>query len=137
MGGGKDKSVSDETMVRRDEHEAALNAALAAPTMTRESGAVNRNREEEAIVPLFSRGDCQSLRSRWENLQVGFVDEPWRAVEQADRLVTEAINALAKGFSTQRAGLEQQWRREQEVSTEDLRVAFRRYRSFFERVLSV
>ncbi len=89
------------------------------------------------MVPLLSDDDCRNFRSRWENLQVGFVDEPRRAVEQADRLVTDAINTLAKGFSSQREGLEQKWHREQDASTEDLRQAFRRYRSFFERLLSL
>ncbi len=95
------------------------------------------NRETEPMLPLFSNEESQGLRSRWENLQVGFVDEPKQAVEQADRLVTEAINELSKGFSSQREKLEQQWHREHDVSTEDLRLAFRRYRSFFERLLSM
>ena len=96
-----------------------------------------REREEERIVPLFSNDESQRLRSRWESLQVGFVDEPKKSVEQADRLVTEAINNLSEGFSTQRHNLEQQWHREGDVSTEDLRLALRRYRSFFERLLSL
>jgi len=96
-----------------------------------------REREEERIVPLFSNDESQRLRSRWESLQVAFVDEPKTSVEQADRLVTEAISNLAEGFSTERHNLEQQWHREGDVSTEDLRLAFRRYRSFFERLLSL
>lgn len=96
-----------------------------------------REREEERTLPLFSDDESQRLKSRWESLQVGFVDEPRKSVEQADRLVTEAINNLAEGFSTQRHNLEQQWHREGDVSTEDLRLALRRYRSFFERLLSL
>ena len=88
-------------------------------------------------MPLFSGEECQSLRSRWESLQVGFVDEPRQSVEHADQLVNEAINGLVRGFSSQRERLEQQWHRDQAVSTEDLRLAFRRYRSFFERLVSM
>jgi hypothetical protein len=110
------------------EGPAAATAARMAPSRTREA---------EPIVPLFSPDECQSLRSQWESLQAGFVDEPRQAVEQADRLVTEAIDELAKGFSSQRQGLERQWHGENEASTEDLRQAFRRYRSFFERLLAM
>jgi hypothetical protein len=86
---------------------------------------------------LLGGDESRNLRSRWESLQVGFVDEPRHSVEQADQLVTEAINSLSKGFSSQRERLEQQWHRDQDVSTEELRLAFRRYRSFFERLLSM
>jgi hypothetical protein len=131
--------MSDEVTLRRDLRE---------PTFGTDPGDVRgdvpevrsapaREREEERIVPLFSDDESQRLRSRWESLQVGFVDEPKKSVEQADRLVTEAINNLAEGFSTQRHNLEQQWHREGDVSTEDLRLALRRYRSFFERLLTL
>ena len=122
--------MNDEIMVKRDPLE--MNTNTRGPSVEREP-----NRETEPMLPLFSSEESQGLRSRWENLQVGFVDKPKQAVEQADRLVTEAINELAKGFSSQREKLEQQWHREQDVSTEDLRLAFRRYRSFFERLLSM
>lgn len=99
--------------------------------------AQSRVRDAEPIVPLFSAEKCQSLRTQWDSLQAGFVDEPRQAVEQADRLVNEAIDELTKGFSAQRAGLEQHWHSHREISTEDLRLALRRYRSFFERLLTM
>lgn len=133
--------MNDETIARRDTtYEKPSGSAGAAPTLARDTALANRtitNHDQEPMVPLLSDDDCRNFRSRWENLQVGFVDEPRRAVEQADRLVTDAINTLAKGFSSQREGLEQKWHREQDASTEDLRQAFRRYRSFFERLLSL
>ncbi|MGB7438080.1 MAG: hypothetical protein WBR26_14060 [Candidatus Acidiferrum sp.] len=89
------------------------------------------------MEPLFPRNECQGLRSRWENLQVGFVDEPKESVGQADRLVNETIDSLARGFAAERERLEKQWHQGENVSTEELRLAFRRYRSFFERLLSV
>ena len=125
--------MSDEIMVKRD----PLETNTRRPSVVGEEPSRIPNRETEPMLPLFSTEESQGLRSRWENLQVGFVDEPRQAVEQADRLVTEAINELSKGFSSQREKLEQQWHREQDVSTEDLRLAFRRYRSFFERLLSM
>ena len=76
-------------------------------------------------MPLFSGDQSQALRTRWEAVQVSFVDEPRHAVEEADRLVSEAINSLSKGFATEREQLEQQWHRGESVSTEDLRLALR------------
>ena len=91
----------------------------------------------DSIEPLFSSDECRGLRSRWESLQAAFVDEPKRSVEQADSLVNEAVTSLTRNFTNERQKLEQQWHRGEDVSTEDLRLAFRRYRSFFERLLTM
>jgi len=93
--------------------------------------------KSEAVATLFSPAEAGSLRSRWENIQIEFVDEPRDSVGHADQLVVEAIQSLATGFSAERQRLEQQWNRQESVSTEDLRQSLRRYRSFFERILSV
>ncbi|HEU5317202.1 MAG TPA: hypothetical protein VFX49_13920 [Chloroflexota bacterium] len=94
--------------------------------------------EQEAAADdaLFSETDAGSLRQRWESVQAGFVDEPRRAVEEADKLVADAIGKLTEDFARERARLEQQWTRGDDASTEDLRIAFQRYRSFFQRLLS-
>ena len=92
---------------------------------------------DEPSAPLFPSGETTQLRSRWDSIQVTFVDEPRQAVEQADGLVTAAMKRLAEIFAEERASLEGQWDRGDSVSTEDLRLALRRYRSFFGRVLSV
>ena len=65
------------------------------------------------------------------------MDEPRAAVQMADELVAEAIQKLAESFAGERNRLEQQWDRGDNVSTEDLRVALQKYRSFFRRLLSV
>jgi hypothetical protein len=88
-------------------------------------------------TPLFSTDETQTFRSRWDDIQTGFVDEPRTAVEQADGLVAEAMKRLAEMFADERAELEQQWDRGDDISTEDLRVALQRYRSFFARLLAV
>src|ERR1700692_4291404 len=92
---------------------------------------------EEPNLPLFAQNDTQDFRSRWEKIQIGFVDEPRKAVEQADELVASAIKRLAEVFATERHKLESEWDKTDNVSTEDLRIALRRYRSFFDRLLSV
>ena len=92
---------------------------------------------EEPNMPLFAANDAQDFRSRWEKIQIGFVDEPRQTVEQADELVADAIKRLAEVFAGERQKLEAEWGKTDNVSTEDLRLALRRYRSFFNRVLSV
>jgi len=88
-------------------------------------------------APLLAGEVVNELRTRWTDIQAGFVDEPRRAVEQADALVAEAIKRLAETFANERNQLEGQWDRGGDVSTEDLRQALQRYRSFFSRLLSV
>ena len=90
----------------------------------------------EANLLLFVQNDAQDFRTRWEKIQTGFVDEPHKAVEQADELVASIIRRLAEVFADERRKLESEWDKTDNVSTEDLRVALRRYRSFFDRLLS-
>jgi hypothetical protein len=90
-----------------------------------------------ANAPLFPNNELESLRMRWKEIQTAFVDEPRKAVEQADGLVASAMKRLAEVFAQERSGLEKQWDRGDNVSTEDLRVALQRYRSFFDRLLAV
>jgi hypothetical protein len=92
---------------------------------------------DEEATPLFSERESKDFFGRWDALQVGFIDEPRRAVEEADSLVAGAMKRLAEVFAEERARLESQWDRGDNVSTEDLRIAMRRYRSFFRRLLSV
>jgi len=96
-----------------------------------------RPEEGAGSTPLFPSNELEDLRTRWKEIQTGFVDEPRKAVEQADGLVASAMKRLAEVFAQERSGLEQQWDRGDNVSTEDLRVALQRYRSFFDRLLSV
>ncbi|HWJ21112.1 MAG TPA: hypothetical protein VNS52_02070 [Gemmatimonadaceae bacterium] len=88
-------------------------------------------------TPLLAQDVVNDFHGKWNDIQAGFVDEPRRAVEQADGLVADAIKRLAESFAKERAQLEGQWDRGGDVSTEDLRQALQRYRSFFSRLLSV
>ena len=92
---------------------------------------------DEGATLLFDSGDAERYRSRWTEIQTGFVDDPRHTVEQADGLVAEVMKRLAEVFADERSGLEQQWSRGEDVDTESLRVALRRYRSFFDRLLAV
>jgi hypothetical protein len=93
--------------------------------------------EEPGSNHLLAPDFCTQLRSRWESVQAGFVDEPREAVKQADGLVSETIAKLSETFAREREQLERQWSQGGEASTEDLRQALRRYRAFFQRLLAV
>ena len=97
----------------------------------------SQTEQNDRSTQLFPSNELQGLRTRWKDIQTGFVDAPRKAVEQADGLVASAMKRLAEVFAQERSGLEQQWDRGDNVSTEDLRVALQRYRSFFDRLLSV
>jgi hypothetical protein len=88
-------------------------------------------------APLLPNNELEELRNRWSGVQTAFVDEPRRAVEQADSLVASTMKRLAEVFADERSKLEKQWDRGDDVSTEDLRIALQRYRSFFERLLAI
>ncbi len=92
---------------------------------------------EREAGPLLPEDVCNQMRARWDQIQTGFVDEPRAAVQQADELVANAKKRLAETFSAEREGLERQWDRGDQINTEDLRIALRKYRSFFHRLLSV
>jgi hypothetical protein len=87
--------------------------------------------------PLLGEEHCRRFRSRWESVQASFIDEPRQAVADADRLVRETTEELHSLFDRDRRQLEGMWDRGDRVSTEDLRVTLQRYRSFFERLLSI
>ena len=86
---------------------------------------------------LFRPDEAGQFRTRWTDVQGAFVDSPRSAVERADSLVAETMKRLAEMFSEERARLEAQWDRGDNVTTEDLRVALQRYRAFFDRLLKV
>lgn len=86
---------------------------------------------------LFDDAQASELRMRWDSIQTSFVDEPRESVAQADALVADVMQQLARTFSAERKALEKQWSVGQDISTEQLRQALRRYRSFFDRLLSL
>ena len=116
--------------------EARMSTADIAETMN-EHGRHPSLPEEPNEPPLLPEAEVAELRMRWDQVQTGFVDEPRRSVENADALVAEAMRRLAEIFAAERAQLESQWDRGDDVSTEDLRVALQRYRSFFGRLLMI
>jgi hypothetical protein len=92
---------------------------------------------DEGRVALFVPTEANDLRARWDSIQVGFVDQPRNAVQDADALVSLTMKRLADAFAAEREKLEHQWDKNENISTEDLRITLQRYRSFFGRLLSI
>jgi hypothetical protein len=107
------------------------------PVLAVSTDGVVQTTSEKALAALFTQKATTEFRSSWDDVQRGFVDDPKKAVSAADELVEQVIKSLAETFSDQRASLEGAVSDTEQSSTENLRLAFRRYRSFFERLLSI
>jgi hypothetical protein len=97
----------------------------------------DRDVGDDRPMPMFAGPETAGYRTQWDAIQTGFVDEPRKAVQEADALVALVMKRLSDVFTEERSSLERQWGKGDEISTEDLRVALRRYRSFFERLLTL
>jgi hypothetical protein len=107
------------------------------PVMVVNTDGVVKTTPEETLAPLFTQHATTDFRSRWDVIQRGFVDDPQEAVRAGDDLVAQVIKSLSESFSEQRAELEDEMNQTETSSTENRRLAFRRYRSFFDRLLSI
>ncbi|WP_405825749.1 hypothetical protein OG241_49470 [Streptomyces sp. NBC_01390] len=90
---------------------------------------------QDEAPQLLTPEDEQGFRARWQEVQNEFVDDPRDAVHTADALVAEVMQTLAATFADHKQELEGQWNRGEQADTEDLRLALRHYRSFFNRLL--
>jgi hypothetical protein len=91
----------------------------------------------DELVPLFEEDAARKFRSRWLAIQSKFVDDPSDSVKQADDLVADVIKNVTMNFANRRVSLEKQWNGGDNTSTEDLRIALKQYRSFFDRLLTL
>lgn len=135
---GPEGEVAEVTLAAPEEEKAEGVAESGAGSAKGTAGTVSgtaTTAAEEQRRPLLADGELDGFRDRWDAVQVGFVDEPRGSVQQADALVAELMQRLAQTFSDERTSLELQWEQGADVSTEDLRVAMQRYRSFFDRLL--
>ncbi|HTA45732.1 MAG TPA: hypothetical protein VK789_24965 [Bryobacteraceae bacterium] len=119
------------------ESDATTTADIAKTTNANERARTDGPASLFAPVSLFTEDEARDFRKRWEQVQTEFVDEPRGSVEKADQLVASTIKRLAEVFADERSRLEHEWAKGDNVSTEDLRQALRKYRSFFDRLLAV
>jgi hypothetical protein len=90
------------------------------------------SRDTESFLPPDR---MEGFRERWDDIQAVFVDDPRNSVQKAHGLVSSLVNELNEVFTRERSGLESQWNRGEDADTENLRIALRRYRAFFNRLL--
>lgn len=114
--------------------DTATSAASQINEEKKEASRAGQASEQEAA--LFPSTQLRELQARWDQIQTGFVDKPRDAVHDAEQLVASAMQKLTDVFADERSRLERQWSNGN-VSTEDLRLAFQRYRTFFRRLLSI
>lgn len=128
--------LNDETLTTADiAHPVRADVAPANGNMRAAQESI-APQQAASTNPLFPDDELHNFRARWDQVQTSFVDEPRQAVEQADSLVANVVKRIAEQFSAERAALEEQWAKGDNVSTEDLRQSLRRYRSFFDRLLA-
>jgi hypothetical protein len=125
-----ERMSTSELLGRQEGHRGTQTIDGHGSVLSQTGGPTDSTTEE----PLVS--DAGDLNERWNTLQVRFVDEPKDAVREADGLVAEVIQKLTERFAEERDKLENQWQSGSDVSTEDLRIALRHYRSFFQRLLA-
>jgi hypothetical protein len=120
--------IADETGVSKS----ILDKAPIGESFPHEAAVITN---DGSSVALINREESDHFRTRWNEIQGKFVDEPRAAVQQADALVSEVIGQLTQMFANEHTSLEGQWKQGKEVSTEDLRQALLRYHSFFNRLV--
>jgi hypothetical protein len=139
---GPSKAPSGTRELRDAQRRPSIRAEGTPPTKTGVAPQAEPSTPPSGQAPLFDEGAGKELRDRWLVIQTEFVDEPQAAVEKADSLVAEVLQNLTDTFAREREQLEAGWSRhgdgkDSEISTEDLRQAIRRYRSFFNRLLAI
>ena len=113
-------------------------APLSNETIREEAPAKSRSSQSaEEFGPLFDSRVAEQLRTRWLEIQSGFVDDPNISLQDADELIIHMIENIITTLSEKRMTIEDQWQRDDQVSTEDLRLTLKNYRSFFNRLLAL
>lgn len=121
-----------------EEHAKLTTAQLANRSEPIQGDSADRAADgSETRSAMFPDIEMEDFRSRWHSIQADFVDSPRDSVQKADELVAAIIQRLAEVFSAKQEKLESNWGTGGDISTEGLRQALQRYRSFFDRLLSL
>ena len=129
--------LADSTALTTADLAAASEVPVArpAPVANSRGDTVDDTAQPQSL--LFTADAAEAFRARWDAVQISFVDDPGQAVQKADELVAQVMKSLAQTFSSERAKTESQFNEGGTVNTESQRIALRRYRSFFQRLLSL
>ena len=132
----KDRRMNTEVVDTREEPvEPVENERRMEDRMTEQRSSTEAMTDE--MEALFEQDEAEKFRTHWLNIQSKFVDDPRASVKQADELVASVLKSVTMSFADKRISLEKQWNSGEDASTEDLRVALKRYRSFFDRLLTL
>jgi hypothetical protein len=132
----KDRRMNTEVIETREEPvESVENERRMEGRMTEQRSSTDTMTDE--MEALFEQEEAEKFRTHWLNIQSKFVDDPRASVKQADELVASVLKSVTMSFADKRISLEKQWNSGEDASTEDLRVALKRYRSFFDRLLTL
>lgn len=128
---------NQDSMGETIENEALISETIPVTTPEAETNAhqTPTGANAEFPAPLLNPNESEHLRTRWNEIQGKFVDEPRSAVQQADALVSEVVDKITQMFAEEHSALESQWKQGNNVSTEDLRKALQHYRAFFNRLV--
>jgi hypothetical protein len=145
--GRDDPAAAEASGSEAEGSEAAASEAAASEAATAEPEPEPAGAPEAAEAPTAAAGatigppaalvatlDTEGVRSRFLDIQAGFVDEPRQAVEEAGRFVEELVQQVIDALQAQRGQLKAPV---EETSTEDLRLALRAYRQFVDRLLGL
>jgi hypothetical protein len=99
------------------------------------SSSESSSSESSSSESLIDPDRATAFQARWNELKGEFVDDPRHTVRRIDGLVGEVLDEVEQVFRKQRGELESGMA-DEGASTEDLRVAFGRYREFFDRLLT-
>jgi hypothetical protein len=134
-----ERDVEDTSPERLEEEQIERSSQQTSQRVDKE---ISENRApadvvSEQLEPLFEDEAAKKFRSRWLVIQSKFVDDPRDSVKQADDLVADILKSVTMSFADRRISLEKQWNSGENISTEDMRQALKRYRAFFERLLTL
>ena len=131
----KDRQKTVEVVDTAD--QPAEGGQVVKETVAEHETRMNETEDQSELASLFDSGAAEKFHDRWLAIQSKFVDDPGAAVREADDLVEEVIHNVTRNFADRRDTLEKQWNGGEKSSTEDLRLALKQYRSFFERLLTL
>ena len=132
-----DRQKENEVELRETSEEQMRREQIAEDRPVENENRTPTERINEELEPLFEDDESKKFHTQWLNIQSKFVDNPRESVREADELVAGVLKSVTMGFHNRRSSLEKQWNSGGNISTEDLRVALKRYRSFFDRLLTL
>jgi transposase len=83
---------------------------------------------------LLGDDERTDLRRRWRQVEELFVDDPKRAVQSADDLITDVIDHIRASLDRRRAAAVEHGPDLDDATTEQLRAALQRYERLFEQL---